>query len=619
MTRGYMGKILWVDLSHGTTVSEEELDEATLRSTVGGYGLGAHLLFHRQKAGVDALGEEAVLGFLTGPLTGTPALGGARYTVVGKSPLTGGWGDANSGGDFGPYVKFAGFDAVFFRGMSKEPVYLLVSDGKAEIRKADRLWGKDCYKTEAVIRSELGNDVRVACIGPAGEKIARIAAIMNDGGRAAARSGLGAVMGSKRLKAIAVRGKAPIPLFDEAKAAQLRKTYMGRLTGTIGWMKEHGTAFVAASSAYNGDAPVKNWGGIGFYDFPDIDEFAPEKITARRVRRYGCYRCPIGCGAHMRAGTGEYAYPEGGHRPEYETLTMFGSNCLNSNVESIIKMNDLCNQYGVDTISAGGALAFAIECFENGLIDKRDTDGIEMRWGNHKAMVAMVEKLAVRDGFGDVIADGVKVAAERIGRGSEKFAIHVDGQELGAHDPKHDYHWGIGYLIDPSPGRHTQNGQVFEPNTQLIKQDRMTDIDVGEEYRTTSLLFHTVNCSGLCAFVYSNFPQVEVFAEFMGAVTGWQESIEELTRTGERILSLRQAFGAREGVNQARWKTPGRVLGQPPFERGPHAGVRIDERVWLQQCFAAVGWDWETGKPKREKLIELGLRDVADELWGTWK
>ena len=614
MARGYMGKMLWVDLSQ-RKISKEDLDESVLRSFIGGYGLGAHLLFHRQKAGIDPLSETAILGFLTGPLTGTPALGGSRYTVVGKSPLTGGWGDANSGGDFGPYLKFAGYDAIFFTGISAEPVYLLIDEGRAEMREADHLWGKSCYETEEILVSALGKGVRVACIGPAGERIARIAAIMNDRGRAAGRSGLGAVMGSKRLKAVAVRGRSRIPLFDETKASELRKTYLGQLTGTIGWMKDHGTAFVAASSAHNGDAPVKNWGGVGFNDFPDIEEFLAEKITARRVKRYGCFKCPIGCGAHMRAGAGEYVYQEGSHRPEYETLTMFGSNCLNNNVESIIKLNDLCNSYGIDTISAGATLAFAIECFENSLIDSGDTDGIEMTWRNHRAMVAMMEKLALREGFGDILADGVKMAAERVGKGSDEFAMHVQGQELGGHDPKHDYHWGIGYLIDPTPGRHTQNAEVFRPMTQLIKQDRMSDIDVGEEYKSAAMLYHSVNCSGLCAFVYSNFPRPDIFADFMNAVTGWEYGLDELSLAGERILNIRQAFGAREGQNQAKSKVPGRVVGHPPFERGPHAGISVDERAWLEQCFGAAGWDMATGKPTREKLIELGLRDVADELW----
>jgi aldehyde:ferredoxin oxidoreductase len=614
MARGYVGKTLWVDLTEGRA-SDEVLDDALGRAFIGGYGLGAKTLFDRQKAGVDPLAAEGIIGFLTGPLTGTEALGGSRYTVVGKSPLTGGWGDANSGGDFGPYLKFAGYDGVFFTGISEKPVYLMIGDGKVEIRDAAHLWGKDCYETEDLLKSELGKDLRVACIGPSGEKVSRIAAIMNDRGRAAGRSGLGAVMGSKRLKAIAVKGKARVPVFDEVKVAGLRKTYMSQLGGTIGWMKEHGTAFVAASSAHNGDSPVKNWGGVGYHDFPDIDGFAADKITGRRIRRYGCFKCPIGCGAHMQAGTGEYAYDAGCHRPEYETLSLFGSNCLNNNIESIMKLNDLCNRYGLDTISVGATMAFAIECFEKGLVSASDTDGIEMTWGNHRAMVAMTEKLAKREGFGETLADGVKIAAERIGGRSEEFAMHINGQELGGHDPKHDYHWGVGYLIDPTPARHTQNAEVFRPMTALIKQDRMSDGDVGEEYKAASMLYHGVNCSGICAFVYSNFPRSDVFAEFMAAVTGWDDTLADLAVTGERILNIRQAFNAREGLNQARFTVPGRLLGQPPFEKGPHAGITIDKDGWIDGCFAAAGWDRETGRPTRKKLEELGLNDVADELW----
>jgi aldehyde:ferredoxin oxidoreductase len=238
-----------------------------------------------------------------------------------------------------------------------------------------------------------------------------------------------------------------------------------------------------------------------------------------------------------------------------------------------------------------------------------------MTWGNHRAMVAMMERLATREGFGDVLADGVKIAAEKIGKGSDEFAIHIQGQELGGHDPKHDYHWGIGYAIDPTPGRHTQNAEIFRPMTQLIKQDRMSGSNFGEEYKEASMLYHSVNCSGLCAFVYSNFPRAEIFADFMRAITGWDDGLEDLALTGERILNIRQAFNVREGLNQAHFEVPGRVLGHPPFDRGPHAGISIDERVWFDSCFRAMGWDEKTGRPTRRKLEELGLNEVAEELW----
>jgi len=614
MARGYMGQMLWVDLFNHE-LKDEMLDEKLCRKFIGGYGLGVRLLYSRQKAGVDPLGHDSTFGIVTGSLTGTSALGGSRYTVVGKSPLTGGWGDANSGGDFGPYLKFAGYDAVFFTGISEKPAYLFIHNDKAELRDATRLWGKDCYETEDMLKSELGKDIRVACIGPAGEKVALIAAIMNDRGRAAGRSGLGAVMGSKKLKAVVVKGDRKVPVADEKMVINLRKKYLPKLGNTIEWLGNHGTAFVAAGSAHSGDSPVKNWGGAGFLDFPNIEPFAVENITSRRIKKYACYRCPIGCGAHMKAGTGDYEYAQGCHRPEYETLAMFGCNCLNNNIESIIKVNDICNRYGIDTISAGATIAFTIECYENKLITAIDTDGIEMTWGNHSSIVAMTEKMARREGFGNVIADGVNRAAERIGKDAAEYAMHIQGQELPAHDPKHDYHWGIPYILDPTPARHTQNAEIFRPLGQVVQLDRKSYASEGNEYRAGSAMHHVVNSSGMCAFVYSCMPNSGVFGEFMSAVTGWDLPIEELIKVGERIANIRQAFNIREGLNLLQFKIPGRLLGKPPLKEGPVAGVTIHEDTMFKEYLTSIDWDLKTAKPSKKKLWELGLEDVAQELW----
>jgi aldehyde:ferredoxin oxidoreductase len=611
---GYMGKMLSIDLFNHE-LKDEVLDEKLCRQFIGGYGLGARLLYSRQKAGVDPLGYESTFGIVTGSLTGTPALGGSRYTAVGKSPLTGGWGDANSGGDFGPYLKFAGYDAVFLTGISEKPVYLFIHNDKAELRDATRLWGKDCYETEDMLKSELGKDIRVACIGPSGEKVALIAAIMNDRGRAAGRSGLGAVMGSKKLKAVVVKGDRKVPVADEKRVINLRKKYLPKLGNTIEWLGKHGTSFVAAGSAHSGDSPVKNWGGVGFRDFPDIEPFAVENITSRRIKKYACYRCPIGCGAHMEAGTGEYEYEEGCHRPEYETLAMFGCNCLNNNIESIIKVNDICNRNGMDTISAGATIAFTIECYENKLITKTDTDGIEMTWGNQSSIVSMTEKMAKREGFGNVIADGVKMAAERIGKGAAEYAMHLQGQELPAHDPKHDYHWGVPYMLDPTPARHTQNAEVFRPLGQVVQLNRKSYASEGNEYRVGGAMHHVVNSSGMCAFVYSCVPDSSVLIEFMSTVTGWDLTVEELIETGERIANIRQAFNIREGLNLLQFKIPGRLLGKPPLKEGPLAGVTMDEDALFKEYLTAVDWDLETAKPNKKKLQELGLEDIAQELW----
>jgi aldehyde:ferredoxin oxidoreductase len=618
MARGYIGKMLLVDLSKNG-LRDEVLDEKLSRQFIGGYGIGARILFSRQKAGVDPLGPGNIFGILTGPFTGTPALSGTRYTVVGKSPLTGGWGDANSGGYFGAHLKFAGYDAVFFTGISAKPVYLFINNGKAELRDAAHLWGKDTRQTEAILKAELGKDVEVACIGQSGENLSLISAVMSNKGRTAARSGLGAVMGSKKLKAVAVKGKKKVPLADEERTRELRRKYLGELGGHIAWLKSIGTPFLTVLGVQSGDSPVKNWGGVGTTDFPDAEPIGAEALNERRAKRYACYLCPIGCGGYMKAGTGEYKYEAGSRRPEYETIAMFGTNCLNNNIESIIKVNDICDRYGIDTISAGATIAMAIECFENGLITRADTDGIEMTWGNHRAIVAMTEKLAKREGFGAVLADGAKVAAEKIGKGADQYAMHIQGQELPAHDPKHAFHYATTYRLDPTPARHFQGSELSDapahPPGLLPKFDLNSFSGRGEVHRIGSNFHHAVVCSGMCLFVYWAFPNIDPIAEFMSAVTGWNITNDELLETGERISNLRQAFNVREGLNPLQFKVPDRLLGRPPQKEGPLAGVTVDEDTLDREYLAAMDWDLKTAKPSKKKLQELGLEDVAKELW----
>jgi len=617
MARGYMGKMLLVDLSKNG-LRDEVLDEKLSRQFIGGYGIGARILFSRQKAGVDPLGPGNTFGILTGPFTGTPALSGTRYTVVGKSPLTGGWGDANSGGYFGAHLKFAGYDAVFFTGISAKPVYLFINNGKAELRDAAHLWGKDTRQTEAILKAELGKDVEVACIGQSGENPSLISAVIHRG-RTAARSGLGAVMGSKKLKAVAVKGKKKVPLADEERTRELRRKYLGELGGHIAWLKPIGTPFLTVLGVQSGDSPVKNWGGVGATDFPDAEPIGAEALNEHRSKRFACYLCPIGCGGYMKEGTGEYKYAAGSRRPEYETIAMFGTNCLNNNIESIIKVNDICDRYGIDTISAGATIAMAIECFENGLITRADTDGIEMTWGNHKAIVAMTEKLAKREGFGAVLADGVKVAAEKIGKGADQYAMHIQGQELPAHDPKHAFNYATSYRLDPTPGRHFVGSELSDgpahPPGLLPKFDLNSFSGRGEARRIGSNFHQAVVCTGMCLFVYWAFPSVDPIAEFMSAVTGWDITNDELLKTGERISNLRQALNVREGLNPLQFKVPDRVLGRPPLKEGPLAGVTVDEDTLDREYLAAMDWDLKTAKPSKKKLQELGLEDVAKELW----
>ena len=619
-----MGRLLWVDLSQ-RSIREASLEEEICRNFIGGYGLGARLIYSHQKAGVDPLGPENIIGVLTGPCSGTPAIGGARCMVVGKSPLTGTWGDSDCGGYFGPELKFAGFDGAFFSGISDRPVYLLVENGKAELRDAAHLWGKDTTETEEILRTELGEKVRVASIGPAGERLSLISSVIHDKGRAAGRSGFGALMGSKRLKAIAVIGDMKVPIADEARLRDLRKKYLAQLKESEGakLRKKYGTCAWLTGLVEVNDTPIKNWSGVGPLDFPTAERISDENVIKYEVKKYGCYRCPIACGGHMKVATGPYATT--GRKPEYETLASFGAMNLNDNVESIIKLNDLCNRAGLDTISTGSTIAFAMECYERGLITDSDAEGIELRWGNAEAIVAMVEKIAKREGFGDILADGAKVAAERIGKGSGEFAVHCAGQEPGMHDPKHWPGLGVTYQLDATPGRHGQGGHWMEGYPDWWKRslgveelpsgpNRHDYAGKGEVFKRAACMIHFVHCSGLCRFPWYHMDPASMW-EFVSAVTGWHIDRAEAYRIGERIANIRQAFNIREGFNALDHAIHPRMVGLPPLREGPAKGITVDMDTLLQDFLEAMEWDLVTGRPSRKRLIELGLKDVAEELW----
>ncbi len=597
MIKGYMGQLLFVNLTTGK-ITVETPDDDLYRNYIGGYGLGARILYDRMKPGADPLGPDNMLGLVTGPLTGTPTASGARFEAVAKSPITGGWGDANSGGFFGPYLKFAGFDGVFLIGAAKKPVYLLIDEGKATLKDASDLWGKDAYYTEETLEAEYGKDSRVACIGPAGEKMSLIAAIMTDKGSAAGRSGLGAVMGSKKLKAVVAKGTQEVQLADKAAAQKLRNQHVKELAtpGPMDLEKLHkyGTSNLTAESAKSGDTPVKNWGGVGVVDMPDVKGLDKDTLAQDVAKLTGCWHCPVACKAILKEGTGEYKYEAGIRRPEYETQGSFGAMCLNNNTASINMLNDICNRYGLDTIAAGSVMAFAIECYENGIITKKDTGGLELKWGNHKALVAMTEKMAKREGLGEKLADGTKVAAKKLGKGAEKYAVHIAGVELGMHDPKLGGFGGMPYVryhLEATPGRHTQS---FGPG---------------------GFGTHIVNSSGICLIGFGFGAGPAKLADFINAVTGLNYSLDEILKAGERIATLRHLFNLREGINEMKWEVHPRIYGDPPQTAGPLAGVTIDTKAQNAWQLGAMDWDLVTLKPSKKKLLDLGLTKEAEELW----
>lgn len=613
MAHGFMGKILWVDLAK-KQIKEEPLDEKMGRDFLGGYGLGAKILFDRMKPKVDPLGPDAILGLTTGVLTGTDAMGGNRYVMVGKSPLTGGWGDANSGGSVGPMLKFAGFDAVFFTGISDKPVYLYIENGKAELKDASHLWGKDTFETDDILKAAHGKETEVACIGPAGEKMVLIAAVMNNKGRAAGRSGLGAVMGSKKLKAIAIKGNMKIPVADEAASKAMRTRHVKNKNPRSEFIGGFGTAALMEMSITSDDAPCKNWDGVAVIDMPDYKKIIAGPVKEQQARKYGCWHCPIGCGGIMKPNQeGEFKYDEHAHKPEYETLAMYGTNLLNSNLISIIKANDVCNRYGMDTISAGACVAFVMECFEKGILTKKDV-GFDVKFGDASAAIKLTEMIGKREGFGDILAMGVKRASEKIGKGSEKYAIHVGGQEYPAHDSRGGLNFGIGYGANPTPGRHTMGGEGPLPEGALPEYDRNSLKGRGQAHKQGMALTSAYNAAGICMIVIGDaYVHINDLVEAFRVITGWDITLEELIKTGARIETMRAAFNAREGIKMP-WKHHPRMLGIPPKTKGPRAGATLDEPMLAKEYYEAIGWD-ENGKPKKQALIDYGLADVAKVLY----
>jgi aldehyde:ferredoxin oxidoreductase len=623
MTGGYMGKIAFVDLTEGS-VRTEAVAEEIARGFIGGYGLGARMLFERIPRGADPMGPANVLGFAAGPLTGTRAPTGGRYMACCKSPLTGGWGDANSGGYFGSELKAAGFDAIFVSGAAAAPRYLRVGDGRIEIRDAAHLWGLDTIATEQALQREAGDaKLRVAAIGPASERLSLISGIVNDRGRVAARSGVGAVMGSKRLKALAVRGGSAVPVADPEALARLSKEFaraLRELPGMAQALMKHGTCGFTGALVAGGATPLKNWQLAGEQAFPAVKRVTdPEAFVRFQTRKYGCASCPISCGGICEVSTGRYPVGEV-HKPEYETIGAFGPLCLCDDVEAIIKLHDLCNRSGLDTISAGHVLAFVMECFEKGILTEGDTDGLRVGWGDGAAMVALLEKVIRREGIGDVLADGVKAAAAKIGRGAEACAMHVGGQEPGLHSALFLPSRGTGFVCDPTPGRHTAapmarleggpGAYAPYPELKIGAFERHAYTGKGPMSATASCYLQIGNCAGVCVMpfmFFGNYPLVDL----LNAVTGWGMDVAEALQTGARIQALRQSFNLREGVTADQVRLPDRMTGRPPQADGPTAGVTVDVDNLAREFRAAMGWDAETGAPTKETLATLGLSELV--------
>jgi aldehyde:ferredoxin oxidoreductase len=609
---GYTGKIAFVDLSSGK-VEEEQLPDKVYREYIGGVGIGAKVLYERMEPEANPLGPENILGFIPGLLTGTPA--------PMKSPLSNTWGDTNSGGLFSSELKSAGYDAVFFTGKSPRPVYVLINNNSIELKDATHLWGKTTRETVETIREETGNPkLKISCIGPSGELKALISSIVTDDQRVAARSGLGAVMGAKRLKAVAVYGTGKVKVADKERVKQLSKDTIPLLRDYehlpfMNMLHTTGTCNGLQGGIPNGNAPIKNWSLKGPDAFPEYQNVTAPNIVKYQIKRAGCGNCPINCGGILNFTKNSHTVEM--RQPEYETMASFGSMLLNDDPDTIIMANDMCDEYGVDTISTGTVLAFAMECYEKGLINTDLTDGIELTWGNSKAILAMLEKIVKRQGFGSILADGTRKAAIQIGRDAPQYAMHVYGQELGYHDPRFLPARGLGYISNATPGRHMVSGAAirFEgqgslgPYPEIKKPDIADECEMrGQASAIATSYSQTFQGCGICLFALTSGTQYPLI-DLINAVTGWDMSAAEAITAGKRVLTLRQAFNVRDGLTSKEFKLPQRLTGPAPM--GPTAGRTLDFDAMQSSFNKAMKWDEKTGIPSAKCLRELGIDKIV--------
>ncbi len=627
MPYGSTAKILRVDLTTGA-IDVEELTEAFYRLYPGGKALAGYFLLNEMPPHTDPFAPENVMVIANGLLTGSPVATATRYVISARSPLTGGYGESEAGGFWGPELKMAGFEAIIITGKAAEPVYLWIQDGKAEIKPAKHLWGRSPVDVQKDIRAELGDDkIRVLQIGPAGENLVLYANIANDLRHFNGRNGMGAVMGSKNLRAVAVRGhQRYLSLANDASALQAlgKRLSQEAQKHPLSWdLQQRGTPGLVEALNTGGILPTRNFRQGAFEGVDGIkwESYEKQIFTAKR----SCYACAVRCKREVAVEGKPSEY--GG--PEYETVGVFGSDCGVDDIQAVAKANELCNQYLIDTISAGATIAFAMECFEHGLIGLKDTDGIDLRFGNAEAMLAMIGKIARREGIGDLLAEGSRRAAEKIGGDAHFFAIQVKGQELPMHEPRGKYNVGLGYAISEIGADHllvAHDTMLFNPESvsfkgaqglglQSAQPPRVFNVEKTSHFYTLERWTSFEKVSGLCFFgpVPRSFIQAGDVVDAVRATTGWDVDLDELLQMGERATNMARVFNAREGFSRKDDVLPERLF--EGLENGAIQGQGIpreDFEQALTRIYRAKGWDEQTGMPLRERLEELSLGWAAD-------
>ena len=615
MLGGYQGKIFTINLN-SRTITEEFFHEEILKEYLGGSGLAAKILYDRTDAATDPLGPENPLIYMTGPFVGTPVPFSGRHHITAKSPLTGIFGESDVGGRWGAALKKAGIDGFIIEGQASAPVYLFIHNQQIEFWDAQGVWGLDTYQTNEYLTAKHGKHCQVSCIGPAGERQVLLANIAHDGksARMAGRTGLGAVMGSKNLKAVVVEGDMAVPIAEKDTLLDYVRAMMPQIKNIPKGLSVLGTAIGVLGSESIGDLPLKNWKQGGWKE--EAQRISGERMAETILhKRYHCGACPIGCGREVKISEGPYAGVDGAG-PEYETLGMLGACCLVDDLEAVAYSNELCNRLGLDTISTGGVIAFAMELFEHGLLKAEDLDGVRPEWGNAQAVIALIHKIANQEGIGRLLGQGVKKAAEQIGGLAHEFAIHVKGLELPAHDPRSYNSLAVGYATSNRGACHLQGASYFFEKTATMPevgyhepQDRKGVEGKGRLNYHAQNIMCLLDSLKLCKFgLYGKLNLTDLTC-FIQYVIGWNMSVAELLEAGERIFTLKRLYNIRCGISRKDDTLPARILCQPRRDAGSGDNVPPLGKM-LNEYYQIRGWNDE-GIPTPETLERLGLGGLS--------
>jgi aldehyde:ferredoxin oxidoreductase len=609
---GYAGRILHVDLSSGK-IETEPLKEELARKYIGGIGLGIRLLHDYCPIGIDPFDPENPLILTTGPLSGSMApTGGNGHAFVAKSPQTFGVGEAKAHGFFGTELKRAGYDAVIFKGKAEKPVYIWIDDDSVQIMDAKHLWGKSPAETEDILKGELGDYyIRVASIGVAGEKLVRIACIINEKSRAAGRTGLGAVMGSKNLKAIAIRGTKDVTVANLDEFKEFVKILHERMKGPAARKyRTLGTPENVLVLQSLGVLPTRNFSQATFEGAERVSgEYLNERYVAKII---GCSSCAMRCEHTVVVPEGPYKGTT--TRIEYEPLWAMGPHCGIDKLDAISKGMDLCNYYGMDGISAGVIVGFAMDLYEHGILTKEDVDGLDLRFGNHEAMLEILHRMGKREGIGNILAEGAKIAAEKIGREAEKYAPHIKGVEMTGYDIRGLKTAALGYAVSFRGADHNRHGS-YAPDVKGSVDRFKAEKGRGKIVKEIEDLYTIIDSLMVCKFsrgvYYDTFKDL---AKLYNLVTGMNITAEELMITGERINNIARLFNVREGLSRKDDTLPWKIMNVPIPDEGPSKGAYVSQAeldLLLDDYYEIRGWD-KNGNPTPEKLKELGLEEFLD-------